>query len=85
MGANPNVRPGQEYEGYGMPVYIRDHSKDMATSCTPMKNVDEQCVNDQLQIGKPAGRFLPPLNQCQSFAYGVVNACRVGPQMSFGQ
>lgn len=80
MGANPNIRPGQQYEGYGMPVQITDHSKDTPTSCTRQNNVDEQCVNSKLIIGKPIGRFLPPLNQCQSFAYGTVNSCRTGPQ-----
>ena len=80
MGANPNIPPGMQYEGLGMPVQIIDHSKDTATHCTKQNNVNEQCVNDQLKIGKPIGRFLPPVNQCQSFAYGVVNSCRTGPQ-----
>ena len=59
-----------------MQVYVLDHSKDMATRCEPMKNVDEQCVDSKLEIGKPIGRFTPPLNHCQAFAYGVVNSCR---------
>ena len=82
MGANPNIRPGQQYEGYGMPVQITDHSKDTATECKVQKNVDEQCVNAKLKAGQPLGRFVPPFNQCQTFAYGVVNSCRTGPQMS---
>jgi hypothetical protein len=82
MGTDPNIPPGQEYEGYGMPVQITDHSKDQATKSTEINNVDEQCVNNKLQVGKPIGRFLPPFNQCQSFAYGTVNSCRTGPQMS---
>ena len=80
MGANPNIPPGQQYEGYGMPVQIIDHSKDTPTYCIAQRNVNEQCVDDQIQVGKLLGRFLPPVNQCQSFAYGVVNACRTGPQ-----
>jgi RHS repeat-associated protein len=80
MGSNPNIPPGQEYEGYGMPVQITNHSNDKPTECTKMNNVNEQCVNDELQLGKPLGRFLPPVNQCQSFSYGVVNKCRTGPQ-----
>lgn len=82
MGANPNIAPGQQYEGYGMPTQVTDHSTDTPTSCTPQNNVDEQCVNDKLKIGAPTGPFIPPFNQCQSFAYGTVNACRTGPQMS---
>jgi RHS repeat-associated protein len=85
MGADPNILPGEQYEGYGMPVQIIDHSKDTATQSTTINNVNEQCVNDKLKIGKPLGRFLPPFNQCQSFAYGVVNSCRTGPQMSPAQ
>jgi RHS repeat-associated protein len=85
MGANPNIPPGTQYEGYGMPVQIIDHSKDRPTRCTPQKNVNEQCVNEKLQIGKPIGSFLPPVNQCQSFAYGIVNSCRTGPQWTPSQ
>jgi hypothetical protein len=85
MGANPNIPPGQQYEGYGMPVQIISHANDTPAQCTPQKNVDEQCVNKQLQIGKPIGRFVPPFNQCQSFAYGVVNTCRTGPQFTPGR
>jgi len=80
MGANPNIRPGDEYEGWGISVQITDHSQDTPTQCTVMNNVDEQCVNDELVIGAPLGRFTPPFNQCQAFAYGVVNRCRYGPQ-----
>ena len=82
MGTTPGVFPGQQYDGYGVKVQITDHSKDTATESTEMNNVDEQCVDESLQIGKPLGRFLPPFNHCQSFAYGVVNSCRVGPQIS---
>lgn len=80
MGANPNIPPGDQYEGCGMPVQITDHSKDTASQCTTQKNVDEACVNQQLEIGKSIGRFIPPVNQCQAFAYSAVNSCRTGPQ-----
>jgi hypothetical protein len=80
MGADPNSPPGQQYEGVGMPVQITNHANDTPTQCMPQKNVNEQCVNNKLQIGKPIGLFLPPFNQCQSFAYGIVNSCRTGPQ-----
>jgi RHS repeat-associated protein len=85
MGTDPDVLSGQQYDGYGMPVFITDHSKDKATQCTPQKNVNEECVNNKLKIGEPIGRFMPPINHCQSFAYGVVNSCRTGPQTSPGQ
>jgi hypothetical protein len=76
MGANPNARPGDEYEGYGMPVKATNHSKDTPTYCMQQKNVDEQCVNDKLEIGKPLGCFIPPFNDCQRFVYSTVNKCR---------
>ena len=61
-------------------VQLNDHSNDTATQCTEVKNVDAACVNDKLTIGMPLGRFTPPVNQCQSFAYSVINSCRTGPQ-----
>lgn len=81
MGANPNVAPGAQYEGYGMPVQIIDHSKDTPTSCVKQNNVNEQCVNSKLKLGTPLGRFIPPINQCSNLAFGVVNSCRTGPQI----
>ena len=30
MGGDLNVRPGQEYEGWGLPVQLNDHSRDIA-------------------------------------------------------
>jgi hypothetical protein len=85
MGGNPDILPGEEYEGYGMPVQVIDHSKDKATKSTLMNTVDEQCVNEKLENGRSLGRFMPPLNHCQSFAYGTVNQCRTGPQIPGGQ
>jgi hypothetical protein len=80
MGGNPNIPPGQVYEGWGMKVTLNDHTNDTATQCTTQRNVDSACVSSQLTIGRPLGRFTPPFNQCQSFAYSVVNSCRTGPQ-----
>jgi RHS repeat-associated protein len=87
MGGNPDISPGQEYEYLGSKVQINDHSKDKATRSTLMINTDEQCVNKELEIGKPLGTFFPPFNDCQSFARGVMSRCRikrrtiVGPQL----
>ena len=39
MGANPNIPPGQQYEGIGMPVQITDHSKDKATQCNARNRI----------------------------------------------
>jgi len=82
LGGNPNVRPGDEYEGPGTQTYPQDHSDDTATSCEIQNNVDEQCVNDVLSdsLGQPQGGFGPTSN-CQQFAYSTVNRCRTGPQI----
>lgn len=80
-GIDSNISPGQQYEGYGQPVQIIDHSKENASQCTIQKDADEQCVDGKLRLVTPSGRFLPPLNQCQSFANDVVNACRPASQV----
>jgi len=79
MGADPDVLPGQQYEGYGMRTQVIDHTRDKPTKCTTFNNINEQCVNDKLKIGTPLGPFLPPVNQCQNFAYGTVLGCSNGP------
>jgi len=82
LGGNPNVRPGDEYDApYVTKTYVIDHSKDKATSCEKMNNVDEQCVNNILsnELGTSQGRFGSYMN-CQAYAYSVVNRCRSGPQ-----
>jgi RHS repeat-associated protein len=80
MGADPRFRPGERYDLPFTPVQQDDHSKDQPTQCTTMNNVDPVCVDKKLRVGESLGRFVPLGNNCQSFAYGVVNSCRTGPQ-----
>jgi RHS repeat-associated protein len=83
LGANPNIRPGDEYDApYITQTYVIDHSKDTPTACEKMNNVDENCVNNILnkELGTPQGRFGPYMN-CQAYAYSVTNRCRTGPQI----
>lgn len=82
LGGNPDIRPGDEYESpYATRTYVNDHAGDTPAYCEKMNNVDEQCVNDILdeKTGKPQGLF--GFENCQAFAYGVVNKCRIGPQL----
>lgn len=61
---------------------VTDHSGESEmprASCRIMNNVDEQCVNKHLEIGKDLGLW-HPYNQCQSFSWSVVTKCRTGPQ-----
>ena len=65
--------------GYpGMPVYVSDHACDTADKCEEIKNVDENCVNRELQVGKRIGRFLP-WNNCQTYAIEVLQKCSLDP------
>ena len=63
----------------GDPVEVCDHSeRDMTgASCELISNVDENLVNDQLQLGRPLGRW-SPWNQCQSFVADVLRNARTG-------
>ena len=61
-------------------VYISDHGceKDAVCVAIPWK-VDEDCVNRELAIGQPLGRF-GIYNNCQTFAFEVINKCsKSGP------
>ena len=55
-------------------VFVRDHSREVAKKCIVKKGVDEECVNDELVIGKPLGKWRV-LNQCQTFVASVLDRC----------
>lgn len=62
---------------------VKDHagqSKMPGVVCELQLNVDESCVNRALFPGRPTGSW-NVFNQCNSFAYGLVNQCRYGPQL----
>ena len=56
-------------------VVVSDHSCDTATSCTDVTDVDEDCVNKQLTIGRYLGRF-SPTNNCQTFVLQAISQCK---------
>lgn len=63
-------------------VKVKDHfgqSSQEGAMCQTMNNVDEACVNRELEIGKNLGTW-NPYNQCQSFAWSVVTKCRTGSE-----
>ncbi|MCG8016751.1 MAG: hypothetical protein JAY97_11085 [Candidatus Thiodiazotropha sp. 'RUGA'] len=83
LGGNPDVLPGEAYESpYATETYVIDHSKDTPEYCRTMNNVNEPCVNGILddELNKSQGGF-GLHNNCQSYAYSVVNRCRTGPQI----
>ena len=51
-----------------VPTAVVDHtgqSKAPNASCTAIPDEDESCVNEQLRLGKPEGRFVPGINDAQ--------------------
>lgn len=50
-------------------------SVDRYKSCEKVPNVDEDCVNRELEIGKDTGRWVPPFNDCQTYAKEVLERC----------
>jgi hypothetical protein len=68
---NPKGRSSSDYP------YIRtavvDHTGESG-SCNIVTGVSEACVNAQLQIGRPTGRW-SAWNNCNSFVSGVLGSC----------
>lgn len=74
--------PGQQCSDKpGADTATRDHSGQSTNrkgaECTPLKNIDEQCVDAKIKPGLPTGTW-HPYNQRQSFAAGVMGQCRYG-------
>ena len=84
MGAECPV-PGQQCSDRpGAATETKDHSGQSSNrkgaECTPLKNIDEQCVDEKIRPGQPTGTW-HPFNQCQSYAAGVMGQCRYGPNV----
>jgi RHS repeat-associated protein len=77
MNSTPSCRiAGNNYEFLWITkVYVSDHSCDTATTCETLHDIDEQCVNRELEVGKPLGRF-GFTNNCQMYAADVIRKCR---------
>jgi RHS repeat-associated protein len=59
-------------------VYVSDHSCEVGGRCNVMPDIDEDCVNRELAIGKSLGRF-GLLNNCQTFVFSVAKKCSKRP------
>lgn len=68
--------PGQNQSDlpWVTPVVVSDASCEVSENCEAMADVDEQCVNRELAIGRSLGRF-GMLNNCQTFAWQVLTKC----------
>jgi hypothetical protein len=56
---------------------VVDHSNrhTSSTVCTPLPNVQSACARRMLKTGETKGRWLPMVNDCRTFAFGVIRAC----------
>lgn len=59
---------------YTTHVFVIDHSDQVAKACKEIKDIDEDCVNAELDLGKPLGRF-NLVNNCQTFVSQVLKKC----------
>lgn len=79
--------PGQgDYESannipYFSDTEIVDHTGQADkknASCEIIPGVDERCVNEKLELGKPMGNWILGGNDCWQFAKEVVKKCKPG-------
>jgi RHS repeat-associated protein len=78
MASSPKCRAnvGDNFEApYLTKVFVSDHSCEQPKSCDAVNDVDENCVNTELTIGKALGRFDLLNNSCQTFASEVLKKC----------
>lgn len=57
---------------------VKDHSgqsSQAGAQCVPAGDVDLECVERLTKVGRPTGTWTL-MNQCQTFSYGVIDACR---------
>jgi RHS repeat-associated protein len=87
--------PAAQIPGQGAPdmpftkVHTKDHSgQSKASNAQQVKlpyEVDEQCVNERIRPGRELGRFVPGMNDCQSFVGGVLDQCRIDNRQTWEQ
>ena len=73
--ANGSVAGDQIDLPYVTPVIISDHSDYERDSCTVIPNIDEECVNAALEIGKNLGSFSLG-NNCSKPVVEILNKCK---------
>jgi len=73
--------PAKPPSGGGLPscpcgtgTAVTDHSKETGATCYDIPDADENCVNNELTVGKPTGKW-GPNNNCNTFAGEVVKKC----------
>lgn len=71
-----NAYIGDQMEAPFTSVYVVDHSDQPAKKCKDKStaNYDEECINHELQVGKPLGKFTP-INHCLAFVRRTLRKC----------
>ena len=61
---------------FGGPTEMRDHRGEFnGTDCVPICDVDEKCVDQELEIGKSTGKWSLS-NNCNTIANDIVKKCK---------
>ena len=60
---------------FGIPTRITDHSEDTPTNCREIPGIDENCVNQELQIGRSTGPW-GLRNNCNTLVEDIIDMCR---------
>lgn len=73
--------------GYPLgPTSLNDHTGEhegVLSVCTDVPDVDEDCVDRELEIGKPTGPWVPSLNDCHTTVDRILDKCKVRPAPSY--
>lgn len=57
--------------------YVRDHTDEIPRSCKPFPAVDPQCIVSKTPYNNYERRWMPFINDCNSFVDRTVDACRL--------
>lgn len=79
-GGVPGVESGRSSENLPYSATtVNDHSGESSKEgarCEPVPNVDANCVNKELELGKELGRWSPS-NNCNTFVNDVLEKCEI--------
>lgn len=78
MGRADGKLPGQGIDYPGMETKLVDHGGQAAeaeSSCEPVVNVDADCIDRALVVGKDTGRWIPPQNDCHTITAAILAGC----------
>lgn len=65
---------GDRFEPPFTKVFVIDHSDQVPEKCEIDENHDEDCLNEELEVGRSLGRF-SPINNCQTFVHQALKRC----------